>query len=93
MKHQYIVSHWQKGYGDGTTCLFRTEARNEWDRKVKEVCEEYKVQNRYCKTIVYDNITIFSFATDNGVGSWVENKILRTPIQIKYGIPEEVKNA
>lgn len=90
-KHEYMINYWMRGNSDGTTCLFRTTSKRQWIEKIKECCRDFPIQNRYCKTIVWDDVTIFSFATGVGVNSWVDSVLLRRPLQVVYGLPKEVK--
>ena len=91
-QHEYVINHWFRGQSEGTVCLFRTASEKEWIKKVREICQKYPVQNKYSKTIVYDDMTIFSFATAGAVGAWIESGPMRKPIQVLYGVPKEAKD-
>lgn len=87
-EHQYMVNVWRRSESNGTLCLWRGNNRDEWIKQIRKALDEYPVRPKYCRTVRSLDRTVFSIATESGVGAWQLLPIW-PPKEVIYGIPEE----
>lgn len=85
--HQYLINYWSSGEVSRTTCLLRTTDKNSWEKEIEKIFKEYKIPEGGCRTIYYEDRTIFSFITSKGSALVWSSSLHEDDPKVVYGVP------
>lgn len=83
--HEYMVNYWFSGDDWGTGCMLRTRDKDKFEQCVKETIKKYRVTTDRCRLLVYDDLTVWSFAVPTAAVTMKWIPILTKPITKKWG--------
>lgn len=81
----YYINVWNSGETDGTGVVFRTNSREQWLPRVKEIRRKYRITDDMCRCFRRNNLVFFSYYnTMNGKRGFEEHKFIQPPTE-SYG--------
>ena len=81
----YIINLWKRSTSNGTSCIFRTDKRNEFEREKRRVLKKYGAYKNIARTTVYENRVIFSFCdNDEPFSNWLSMEYIKKPLAVRY---------
>lgn len=81
--HQYMITRWGSAKTIATEPMFRSENEKQWKEKIKEFLES-KAKGKYQRLVVYEDITVWSWA-ENDEAVEAMNGYIKRPIQVIEG--------
>lgn len=85
MKHQYMINKWRAEGTTGTSPIYRTEDKEKFDEKIRELRK--KGEARYCRILVYDDLTVMSYAEKEVIWlAMINSMIIKKPLQKIIGL-------
>lgn len=90
-KHEYMINAWWSYAHGGTSPVFRTQNKQEWLDKIREIKEERNLGRANCRVIERPFLSVFAYATTPDGQTAMNNTVYwKRPISAKMGFPAEV---